>query len=178
MVYELQGQNQQALDDLDKADQLDHNNHDIIGRRGRVLGKLGRFDEALKDLTTAIYLSANDPALSSRYYQDRAHVQHSLHNADAALADINMSIQLDGSNSVAYFSRGLLYAELGETDLAIKDNSMVIKLDLEYAMAYYQRGVLLQSIGDIDKARSDFETFLSLYELDDEFAQYAREQLK
>ena len=57
-----------------------------------------------------------------------------------AINAYSKAIELDPEHALAYFGRGLAYAELKIYDKAAKDFGKAIELDPAYALAYFGRG--------------------------------------
>ena len=66
---------------------------------------------------------------------------------ESAIRAFDKAIQLDPSFSVAYYSRGYAYGELGQHERAIQDYDKGIQLDTNDAIAYYNRAYSYQKIG-------------------------------
>jgi tetratricopeptide (TPR) repeat protein len=52
---------------------------------------------------------------------------------DEALRDFNTAIRFDSEYAAAYWSRGMVYRDLGDIDRAIADFDRALRLDPEYA---------------------------------------------
>jgi len=76
---------------------------------------------------------------------------------DAAIADFDAAIALNGELPQPVHYRGLALAAKGETDRAIADFSRVIALDPSFSAAYFRRGLAYYSKNDFDHAVADFD---------------------
>ena len=75
---------------------------------------------------------------------------------EAAVIDIDTSIQLDSDNAHAYKNRGIAKAALGNPQEAITDFDKAIQIDPEYAEVYYERGLAKEALSQ-KEAAVDFE---------------------
>ena len=82
--------------------------------------------------------------------------QHSEGSLLARLEGYNEAIRLDPRDAVAYYNRGIVYAELGLTQKAIMDFGEAIRLDPRDAVSYYRRGIVYADLGLEQKAIMDF----------------------
>jgi tetratricopeptide (TPR) repeat protein len=126
--------------------------------RGLAFGKLGQFENAIKDYDMAI-------ALNSSYYQaynNRGVVLEKLGQFENAIKDYNMAIALNSSYYQAYNNRGMVLEKLGQLENAIKDYNMAITLNPSNYEAYDNLGVLYGNAGLIDKAIETFNKSLAV----------------
>jgi tetratricopeptide (TPR) repeat protein len=80
-----------------------------------------------------------------------------------ALADYTRSLQIDSQDPNIYYSRALIYVELGEYEKAIADYSKAI--DFKYnplSIPYYNRAIAYRYKQDVQAAISDFNKSLLL----------------
>jgi tetratricopeptide (TPR) repeat protein len=62
-------------------------------------------------------------------YNNRGYSKFKLQHYDAALEDINRSLELNAYNAYAYRNRALVYLELGKTRKACKDMEKALEYD-------------------------------------------------
>ena len=74
---------------------------------------------------------------------------------ESAIRAFDKAIQLDPSFSVAYYSRGYAYGELGQHERAVQDFDKTIQLHPSYAAAYGNRGYAYGELGQDAKADAD-----------------------
>lgn len=121
-----QEQYQTALEDFNKAEELDKSQHQLILIcRGRAYEGLGKPNDALADLHKAIELDQKDPLA----YISRADVFLEKGEDEKALADLERALKLDPEQPKAYLLRARYYKKLKKNDLAIADFNTAIKLD-------------------------------------------------
>jgi tetratricopeptide (TPR) repeat protein len=86
---------------------------------------------------------------------------------DAAMADFQQAVRIDGKCWRAIHNRGVLLAQAGEFEPAFDDFHKTIELQPDFAKAYANRGALYVLAGELEPALSDYQQAL---ELDPEFA--------
>jgi tetratricopeptide (TPR) repeat protein len=127
---------QTALDDLDRAYELDHSNKlAILVCRARALEGLGKYDLSLADLDKAIQ---EDPKFILAYIS-RADTYLSRGDDGKALADLEEALRLDPRQPRAYFLRARYYKRQNKNDLALKDFSTAVFLDASFLDRDYSR---------------------------------------
>ncbi len=93
------------------------------------------------------------------------------------MADYDRVIEMDESNLIARFNRGLLRAQVADNNRAIKDFDKVIELQPGNTIAYLNRAMLNNEIGNKTDALNDLNYVLE--EHPDFFTgYYMRSQLK
>ncbi len=99
-------------------------------------------------------------------YLQRGIEAHQNDNPDDAIAYYTEVIGLDPTDtsivSIAYYSRGLAYAEKGEVDSAIENYNESIQLNPDFADAYNNRGSAYNQKGEIDRAIADYNQAIQL----------------
>jgi tetratricopeptide (TPR) repeat protein len=117
-----------ALEDLNKAIELNSEYSDSYIKRGDLYVELKKNDKALKDYNYAIKLDSN----SYDAYFKRALLYEDIGNSNKSLADFDKAIQLDPTNPLPYVNRGYLKRELlKDKDGACKDFEKAEKLGFE-----------------------------------------------
>jgi tetratricopeptide (TPR) repeat protein len=116
---------EQSVDQSRKQQKL-YSAEDYYVRAGTHV-KNGNYVLAIEDLTSAIQLDPNHPAL----YNNRSWVySHFLKtNFDLALADANQAVRLAPNNSTCLDTRGWAYLGNGDYEKAIVDFEMALKID-------------------------------------------------
>ena len=95
------GHHAKALQDYNKAIELDPIDSLAYNYRGNLYNSTGQSDKALLDYNKAIEL---DPNLFTT---------HNLKDAEKALSDYNKAIELNPNDSLAYNKRGHVYQSMG-----------------------------------------------------------------
>ena len=104
---------------------------------------LGRYPEALADLTRAIDLGAG----SARTIAFRGEAYRMMEQYEQALADFSRAVDLDPGNSWAVGSRGQACQALGRHDEALADFSRAIELGADQAWIMASRGETYLAMG-------------------------------
>lgn len=144
----------QALENFDKAVELDPNLAEAYYFRGRV-----QLDDkkADADFTKAIELKPDYP---EAYF--RRGLKNDLNNdRAAALRDYNKAIELDPKFIDAYMARAVLYLLDDKGAAAIADYTRVIELKPD-GESYYVRGNSYLEIGQYSKAVADLTKSIQL----------------
>ncbi|MBF0485957.1 MAG: tetratricopeptide repeat protein [Candidatus Omnitrophica bacterium] len=132
----------------------------------------GRFELAVKDLTTVLGFASNKAlAFYNRGVTYRDWAERSLKNgqkkeAEAlyglSLKDFSDAIFWDKNYARTYSQRASVYFSLGEFDKAVRDTSSAIEREPSYPEAYHYRGNALAALKDFDKALSDHNRSIEL----------------
>ena len=159
---------EKMLKDLNKAMALDSNitfgissdlnNAATYYNRGLEKCKLGRYEEAIKDLDKAIKLDPN----YAEAYNDRGGAKAGLGRYEEAIKDLDKAIKLDSNYTEAYNNRGGARYMLGKYKKAIGDYDKAIKLDPNDAATYYNRGLAKAKLGKHEESIRDFDKAIEL----------------
>ena len=93
-----------------------------------------RYSEAWNRLDKLIVDNPQDEAL---IWATRAYAHSRGGNNEAAIADLSRSILLFNKEPHPYYTRGIIYLEIGEFTSAVSDFSAVIELCNHYKSDYY-----------------------------------------
>lgn len=93
--------------------------------RGNQYGKLGHYDNAIMDYSSAIELN---PRFTAAFI-DRGVSYARLEKYDQAFADLNQALNLEPNNLRAYVTRGTLNFLIGKYDLAAADFKSYLQLN-------------------------------------------------
>jgi len=77
-------------------------------------------------------------------------------NLDAALENLNRSIELVPGFPMGYYNRGNIYKDRSKFQEALADYDKAIALDPDYMLAYFNRGVVRAKLGQHAKAIEDY----------------------
>lgn len=150
-----------AAGNYKKAFALDSIHSTAIREHGKVLLKLGRFDEALEDFNLAIDINFQD---YKAFYQ-RGLLKGTGRDKAPAFSDYGRAIELNHKYAPAYLERAKLYYTFKKDYvLAVNDLNRVIQLDLDNVEAYYWRAKARYAGGDYVGADEDMTRYL-----DDDF---------
>jgi tetratricopeptide (TPR) repeat protein len=96
-----------------------------------------KYNDEIKELVAIDQLKSGN----SKMYEDAG-----------AVVDYSIAIKSDPDYAIAYFNRGLAYANLGNSDDAIADFTTALKLEPNDAIAYRNRAVSHEQKGDFNAA--------------------------
>lgn len=125
--------------------------------RAQVYRTVGRYDEAVADITSVIDLFPNE---ADGYYE-RGHAHRGAGRVAEALADYGRAIDRNPPLET-YFNRAGLLCELGQEQDALADYDFVLELDPDHVDTLLNRAGIHYDRGDYDQARRDVEHGLKL----------------
>jgi tetratricopeptide (TPR) repeat protein len=114
-----------AIDDFNKALQLDPKSAEAYHGRGLAYSQLGELDRAIADLSEAIQLNPND----FRAFYNRGLMYSRKGDYDPALADLSEAIRLNPGYARAYLARSRVYVRTGDNAKAEADREKAFELD-------------------------------------------------
>lgn len=121
----------------------------------------GQSERAFERLNDCMRFATDDA--EQIFYLTRRSQLHALaFQFDAAIADMNATLELDPANPSLYFERAQRILLLYEWDRVLADYNRALELDPEYAAAYFHRGLLFYTQGPREQALPDFERYLDL----------------
>src|SRR5262249_16672852 len=126
--------------------------------RGTVLGRAGRYQEALADFDRAIRIDPN----YAQAYANRGLIYRQTNKLAQAIADYNHALSIDANYAVAYVGRGIVYRQQGQAMEALADFNKAISIRPDNSQAYYNRGLLYQVQNQHQYAIDDFTTAVGL----------------
>jgi len=138
---------------------LDDGDAVVCGNRGRALGNLGRYAEALAAFDKALSL---DPNLAFAWNGKGASLAN-LQRFTEALEAYAKAIELDPGMALVWINKGSVLGNLGQHAEALKAFSKAIELDPSSARAWINKGNVLGSLGQNAEA---LEAFAKATELD------------
>ena len=150
-VYSKKDEHDRAIEDYNKAIELDINNINAYRNRGSAYRKKDEYDQTIEDFNKAIGLDTSNAAA----YLNRGSAYRKKDEYDRAIEDFNKAIGLDTSNVDGYLSRGIVYGIKGEHDLAIEDFDKALSLNPNDADGYLSRGIAYGIKGEYDLAFKD-----------------------
>jgi len=100
--------------------------------------------------------------LQSWALDHRGEVRAAAGNSDAALADFEQAVSLDGTRWRAIHNRGVSYAQAGRYKEAEADFDRTLKLMPNYAHGWFNRGEVRYARGDLAAAIKDYDQSLRL----------------
>ncbi len=127
---------------------------DAYGNRGSELGKIGRVEEAMKDLEIAAGIGKK--AVS---FELLGTAYGSLGRYEDALNTFNKGLALDDERAEIYFNRGITYVNIGQNQKALEDFNKVFELkDVNLSTlvsTYANRSYLFITTGNLENGFAD-----------------------
>jgi tetratricopeptide (TPR) repeat protein len=150
--------NDESIEFLNKALNLDPNFDLAYGSRGGAYLKKGNFKQAINDFSKAISLNNE----YKRAYYGRGIAKALSKDYKGSILDFNKVIELDKDYAQAYYNRAVSKAILGDHQGALPDYDFIILKDPRNPEAYYNRGISRMNVRDTEGACSDFRKALEL----------------
>ncbi|HNQ68867.1 MAG TPA: tetratricopeptide repeat protein [Bacteroidales bacterium] len=152
IAYDNLGNWELALQDYNKAIEINPDYAIAYSNRGLIFGKLGDYDNAISDFSEALRVNPN--YVLARW--NRGVTYSILQKWEEAIEDYNVVIEIDTSFVDAYYNMGVAYSNLGEWEMALNNFNSTIQLNPEYPNAFLNRGVSFDNLGVLEKALSDY----------------------
>jgi tetratricopeptide (TPR) repeat protein len=157
-ALQSRGYPDRALEDYDRALELDSGYADAYNNRGNIHTNWGEFDQAISDYNKAIELRPKDPVA----YNNRSLAYKVKGDFGQAIADCSKAIELKGAYAEAYNNRGLAYQSQGDLSRALHDFHRAIVFNPGFAGAYLNRGYIFQIQGNFKQAINDYTSALEI----------------
>ena len=179
-AYMQSGDYQKALDDFDKAIEMDSMNAIAFYDRSLLNTRLENYDSALNDINNALAAQSMKPTdvLNMRnLYAKRGQLNLWMKNWQGAIADYTNSLaRAEGSISAnVYAERAEAYIALGELENAVNDYTSAVRIISEQiqaassqeeresqssdAMSYFEKSAALNlKLGKNDAAQNDLQS--------------------
>jgi tetratricopeptide (TPR) repeat protein len=158
--YRNQGQSQQALPYLQRAQQADPGNPAIAAEMGGAYAALGDLDAAEGWFRTAVNNDRANPQfwlLLARFYIDRNYLV-----AEHGLAAAQQAVTLNPDEPLAADALGYALVLTGDLDAGRAELDRALRLDPELAAAHYHLGVFYMVRSDTDSAQTALDRALAL----------------
>jgi len=146
-LYTVIGDFISALNDLNRAVEINPLNHLNFQHRGVLLSKLGLDEMALEDYNSAIRLNSED----TMNFSNKGVSLAFLGRYEEAIESFSIAVQLDNNNYRAFFDRGYVHFRLGIYNEAILDFSEVIRIhpnSRHYRLAYSNRAFTYRRLAE------------------------------
>ena len=134
------------------------NNPDALLLLGMIMGRSGRYDEAVSVLDHCIEQAPGNPAAHLNLGRALA----ALGRTDDALAAYNRSLHIEPRLAEAHYSLGNLKREAEELDDAASAYRRAVELQPSFAPAWDNLGNVLQELERYDEALEAYQQVLSL----------------
>ena len=147
-----------AIDDYNKAIDINSKYEDAIYNRGNARFKFGDKQGALKDYNMATELNPED----ADAFNNRGYVKYNLGDKLGAIKDYNKAIELNPHDADAFNNRGFAKYNEGNIQGALEDYNMAIEQNPEYAEALNNRGSAKGQLKDYRGAIQDFNRAIEI----------------
>ena len=157
-MYIDKGDTTNAMQDMDKAIELNPKDPNMFFSRGRIKAKMNDHEGAEQDFSLAISLN---PGMINAYLA-RSVEKRALKKYESAFRDIFMASKYDSMNPKVYCSFGNLFIAVKDYGNAITGFTKAISLQRNYAEAYNNRAYAKVLSGDFAGAISDCDSALRI----------------
>ena len=182
--YEGLNNPDKAIEYYKKVQTMEPNNSDIVYTISAVYANKEDWYNAKAYLKKAVSLNPKNTDASSALNDinkvtSQIQVQKGaeLFNAakyDEALKAFNQAIIDDGTNSDAYYYRGMIYDAKKQRNLAIKDYKKALEYNPQQTLANYLIAVDYDTLAQYKYALDYYKRFAQSYTTDDEYLKYAK----
>ena len=152
----MQASGEVALENFDKAIELDPQAPDYYEWRGYAKRALGRNDDAINDFNKMVEIDG-----SPYTYEVRGKALSKLKRHQQAIADFSKMIEIAPDVPFGYFRRGNAKYELGQYEDAIADFDAYLQITGDVS-TYLLRATAKEQLGDLEGAKEDFQRALTL----------------
>lgn len=160
-VMYLQGKNEEALIELQKAVALDPDYEDhptYLTASGHIYKEMGLWDLAIDAYTKAIHMTSGN----SRLYEFRAGCFFETGQLDRGLSDCTQGIELDNNYASLYSLRSAIYLSMMDYARARVDIMKFLELQPGHPGAYFRLGQIHYKDHEEDAALEAFDEVLSI----------------
>ena len=150
----------EAVDDLNKADQLSPNDAMTLKYRALAYVGLRDFPKAISDYERVASLMPQAREVREELasvYAIRSHERFENGQFSEAADDMTQAIRLAPDSPINYHRRGACYFQMGEYQKAYDDLTVAIGKEPNKPDHYDNRGQTLQRLGRNDEADTDFQ---------------------
>ncbi len=155
----LRGDTLNALEDINKALELNRTQINPFLMRAEIEGRRGEWEKALEDMDEAIRLMPEEEDL----YINRAYLRYNNNDFFGAMSDYNYALELNPENLQARFNRALLRFEVRDLRKSAEDFGEVLKKDPQNFHARYNRALINLQIDHPSAAFADFRMIAERY---------------
>jgi tetratricopeptide (TPR) repeat protein len=157
-AYRLLKDYPRAIQDFDRAVELDPHDAGAYASRGQAYRLLKDYPRAIQDFDQTVEL---DPK-AGWAYGSRGEAYRLLKDYPRAIQDFDQAVELDPKAAWAYGNRGITYGLLKDYPRAIQDFDWAVELDPHYVWAYGSRGITYRLLKDYPRAIQDFDRAVEL----------------
>ncbi len=137
-ISNVSNNNQEALQNINKALEIDPHNIEALNLSAFLKYKLNDMEGSKKDFETILKSKPN----SAEAYFGHGNVMFLLDDFQSAITDYNKALQLDDSKATykVYYNRGFALSRMGKHKEALKDYGKSIELKANNGEAWFNRG--------------------------------------
>ena len=147
-----------ALQDYNKAIELDPTNGEYLINRGATYARLGNLPKSLEDLNLGLQYKPDHVT----GYLNRSIIYNSQGRIQDALNDINTYLKYKPYNSDLWYEKARALRGLNRASEAIDAYSTAIKINGNKGLYYYERSRTHYGLGDVSKAQRDLQSAIAL----------------
>ena len=154
-------QYERAIEDLNKAIEIEPEDAEAYYNRGDSYNKLKQYERAIQDFDKAIGLKPD----YAEAYNNRGNSCDGLKQYERAIEDFDKAIELKPDKEVltiSYYNRGISYNGLKQYERAIADYDKAIELKPDYAEVYNNRGNSYNELKQYEHAIKNFEKTIEI----------------
>jgi len=152
--------NTQALKIIEELQKTHSNNGMLFYFKALIFKNLGKYDKALEELDKALKIGYPEVIAynlkSFIYGEYKQDYEKQIYYA-------NKSIQIDPSNSEAYFLKSMAYKKIGKLEFALENINRALKNSENDYDLIYERAKILTSMGKDEEAVNDIIKCLNKY---------------
>ncbi len=157
-AFDVKGEHERALADLDRAIELIPTQDVYFITRGWIRHRAGNLHGAFDDFTEAIRLK---PDKADWYFQ-RGYAYFQLKDYDRAVTDFDRATKANPTSGKAFNYLGQAYHAKGDNDAALSNLNKAVESNPDYIEAYFQRGKVYAAVKEFGNAVADFDRAIKL----------------
>lgn len=154
-----------AINDLNKAIQLDVNYSEAYGNRGFAYYNAKNYSAAIRDFDRAIQLNPNHV---QNYIYRALYYSQIVKDNTRVLNDYNKALEIDSKSAQVYSCRATFYQlDLKDYSRAVEDYTRAIEFETHeslVALNYRSRGDCYRKLNMYDRAITDYTKFIEMTE--------------
>ncbi|MEM4781989.1 MAG: tetratricopeptide repeat protein [Halalkalicoccus sp.] len=157
-AYLAAGRCERALEDADRAIEIDPENADAHIDRGNVFAERGDYGAATEAYDRAVEI---DPE-NARAYHNRASAYVTFGDAGRVMADYDRAIELEPEDSTVHYKRANALALAGRHEAAIESFNRAIEHEPDRSQTYNARGIARANEAGPSAALPDYDRAIEL----------------
>jgi tetratricopeptide (TPR) repeat protein len=154
MFLQDKGRHEEALEEYNRAIELDPENPKFRYQVASLLIKMRRTNDAVAELDAAIAVRPTESA----YYFLKAQALKRTRKYDLAMGEIDKAIQFNPNVAEYHFEKAMLWRDIDHVDDAIAEFDAAIKLQPDGVDYYEEKAALLRETGRLSEALSTMKS--------------------